>query len=60
MLASLVHKKRQLPEFSPAQYAAEVYNELKETIQQLSAPNKQKILKTLATTLRECAISEPP
>ena len=49
----------QLPEFSPAQHAIEVYNELKETIQQLSAPNKQKILKQLATTLRECATNNP-
>ena len=40
-----------LPKFSPGQHATEVFNELKESIQQLNAPNKQKILDKLATTL---------
>ena len=42
-----------------AQHATEVYNELKESIQQLSAPNKQKLLKQLATTLKRCATNNP-
>ena len=48
-----------LSEFLPGQHATEVYNELKESIQQLNAPNKQKISDKLATTLRECATDNP-
>ena len=44
-----------LPTFSPEQHANEVHEELKEAVQNLPKKARQKLLKTMATSLAELA-----